>query len=132
MLDLSKPIQTRSGRKVRILATDLKSDYPIAFSVTNAVGEELVTTCRPDGSTHGWGEHEDDLVNVPAETPFGDKPETKMAIDMIRKLVPRHYLVEISSAAYGDIKDGVNQDRLKTLREIYYVTRQAMLEKSDA
>lgn len=64
--DINKPLQTRNGRKVRILTVDRKHNlYPIVGMVENADGEEWVHSWRLDGkfdsSVLG---SEKDLVNV--------------------------------------------------------------------
>ena len=66
-LDLSKPVQTRGGRAVRILETGLKGAYPILGIVHTESDFEIPKTW----TRLGWYDHvevnsEDDLVNVPA------------------------------------------------------------------
>lgn len=67
MLDFTKPITTRDGRKVRILCTDRvwRTNHPIIALVTVEDGE-VVRTFSPDGSYHLTGEESpEDLINVP-------------------------------------------------------------------
>ena len=69
-IDLTKPVQTRRGRPVRILATDLRSDCPVVGIVSFPDYDE-VETWTLDGtfvSSDDNDEHPDDLVNVPVET----------------------------------------------------------------
>lgn len=46
MLDLTKPIQTRDGRQVRILCTDLKRDDDYKIVATVVVNGNETTTVR--------------------------------------------------------------------------------------
>lgn len=68
-LDLTKPVQTRSGLPVRILATDLRSNCPVA-GVVNYPDFDSFETWTLDGNytPDGNDEYELDLVNVPVET----------------------------------------------------------------
>ena len=65
-LDLTKPVQTRDGRPVRILATDLRSEYPVTGIISHP-GYDEVETWTLDGAFVSSDEHPDDLVNVPVE-----------------------------------------------------------------
>ena len=65
-LDLTKPVQTRDGRPVRILATDLRSEYPVTGIISHP-GYDEVETWTLDGAFVSSDEHPDDLVNVPDE-----------------------------------------------------------------
>lgn len=63
--DPTKPVQTRDGRKARIVCTDAKSEYPIvALVLENGVEEHSRhTICG-----HWWSSKMDcnnDLVNIP-------------------------------------------------------------------
>lgn len=64
-LDLTKPVSTRDGRKVRVLCTDLKGVHPIVGVVTRADGEEVVLTWLPDGRLSFNVACPGDLINVP-------------------------------------------------------------------
>lgn len=67
-LDLSKPVQTRDGRKARIICTDLKCpDFPIvaAFQLTGSFNEEVSSTFRRDGTFLSGTQTVSDLINVP-------------------------------------------------------------------
>lgn len=68
-IDLTKPVQTRSGRKVRILAHDRKGQtlYPIVALVTDEDGDEVVECFRSDGGWLATGENDQDLINLPEE-----------------------------------------------------------------
>lgn len=48
-LDFTKPVQTRDGRKVRILATDFKHGYPIVGVVQQGNGDESLVTWTLNG-----------------------------------------------------------------------------------
>ncbi len=69
-IDWSKPVQTRDGRKVRVLATDaasLNNKYPVVVLVTSEGGYENVMQLTIDGRY--WYDVKEpsplDLVNVP-------------------------------------------------------------------
>lgn len=66
-VDLTKPVETKDGRKVRILATDLKrSDYPVVAAVMHDNGKESIEQYTADGHFYASGSASDeDLVNVP-------------------------------------------------------------------
>ena len=66
VLDLNKPVQTRDGRKVRILATDRKgAHYPVLGLLTQADDEETVESWTLAGEFYSGDTDEADLVNVP-------------------------------------------------------------------
>jgi len=68
MLDLSKPVETRSGRKVRILCTDAKDDYPVVGLVQNTAHDgEYVERWSLTGQYHLSKGNPLDLVNVAVE-----------------------------------------------------------------
>jgi hypothetical protein len=69
MLDLTKPLQTRDGRKARIICENLKREYSdklIVAGIENLLGFESVETyyCNGRYYNHG-GESPRDLVNIP-------------------------------------------------------------------
>ena len=65
-LDLTKPVQTRDGRAVRILATDIKSDAPIVAAIQIFKNDEKVYCYKANGNLLGSiYENLLDLVNVP-------------------------------------------------------------------
>lgn len=68
-LDLTKPVQTRRGLPVRILATDLRSACPVV-GVVSYPDFDSVETWTLDGkfAPDDNDEYEMDLVNVPVET----------------------------------------------------------------
>ena len=62
-LDLTKPVQTRDGRKVRVLCTDGPGDLPVVGFIEGNV----TTTQWPVGGEYYGGELRDfDLINTPA------------------------------------------------------------------
>lgn len=67
MTDLSKPVETRDGRKVRVLTTEVNSPkYSVAAVVTEKDGTEGVHTYTMDGFYYEDKEVDAlDLVNVP-------------------------------------------------------------------
>jgi hypothetical protein len=64
-LDLNKKIQTRDGRDVRILCTDMKAEHPIVALILHIDGEEIIEIYCNDG--HYYLDKEEDyrdLINV--------------------------------------------------------------------
>lgn len=65
MLDLTKPVQTRGGDAVRIVATDVRSAQPIVAIVSEDGKDEEVWTYCLDGSFFDSLEPSTmDLVNI--------------------------------------------------------------------
>lgn len=69
MLDLTKPVRTKGGNKVRILATDVSGKYPIVAVVENGdpdgIGDpETVETYMRNGQYSDAGESTLDLENI--------------------------------------------------------------------
>ena len=65
--DLSKAVQTRDGRKARIICTDYKSKTdPIIALIADDNGKEIIQTYSANGEwREGSGEKALDLINVP-------------------------------------------------------------------
>ena len=72
MVDFSKPVQTRDGRPVRILATDLPDDkFPVLAIEPLEGGYSILKVTAEGRYWADWdrtGESRNDLVNVPVET----------------------------------------------------------------
>jgi len=62
MLDINKPVQTRDGRKARIIATDKKGNYPIIALIDE---DETIISCTKKGNRFIKCENKMDLINVP-------------------------------------------------------------------
>lgn len=71
-VDWAKPVQTRDGRKARVLCTDLRGLLPVAAAVEQG-GFDVIHRVRLDGSA-GWGGLQNalDIVNVPQRRPHAD------------------------------------------------------------
>jgi len=89
-VDLSKPVQTRSGLKVRLLCTDRKDPYPIVGLISRPASSvegarESLEVWRLDGSYLDplKIEHPLDLVNAPVRI------ETEIWVNVYRDLVTR-------------------------------------------
>lgn len=67
MLDLTKPVQTRGGRKVRILATDAGRNQPVIGLLAGDKYTESLESWGLDGRYRSDAKEESsmDLVNVP-------------------------------------------------------------------
>lgn len=105
MLDLTKPIQTRSGRKARILCSDV-------HHVINGVIQPLVVLIEDpnfvgffstDGTFDpGLGRPSDlDLVNVP-------QPKKKVKVEV--RLYPRSSLGGVSALAWSEHEGQLDDD----------------------
>lgn len=67
--DPTKPVQTRSGKPARILATDLAGRMPLVAAVPAFYGSgEAVHRYYADGRASRYDEQPLDLVNVPVPT----------------------------------------------------------------
>jgi hypothetical protein len=69
--DPAKPVQTRDGRKARIICTDSKASphYPLLALVGKQDGSEIILSFTPGGAYQlGTTGVADDLVNIPEET----------------------------------------------------------------
>lgn len=65
-LDVTRPVQTRDGRKVRLFETNLKNrNTRLAGIITMQDGEEFVAAWRADGRATNVREDPIDLVNGP-------------------------------------------------------------------
>lgn len=64
--DPTKPVQTRDGRKARIICTDFNGDKLVVLVETN--GREYFGSRRSDGRLDGQIENGADLVNIPVKT----------------------------------------------------------------
>ena len=66
-LDLTKPVQTRDGRKARILCTDAHIGMPVIALVAEPSASERVVLYGADGNFFAdkTEESRNDLVNVP-------------------------------------------------------------------
>lgn len=69
--DPTKPVQTRDGRKARILCTDVAGQFPIVAVITTDADKETVETFRSNGRYNVRDEHEHgyDLFNTPEAIP---------------------------------------------------------------
>ncbi len=76
-LDLTKPVQTRDGHKVRILCTDARrGEETIVGLIMYANGMEALGTWKADGSYSVMlVESDSDLINVP-------RPKKKVKVDV--------------------------------------------------
>lgn len=64
-LDLTKPLTTRDGRPVRLLAQDVASDYPIVGVIKNSDRSEDVRVWNARGGIIAGHETATDLINPP-------------------------------------------------------------------
>lgn len=63
MLDLNKPVRTKSGKKVTIIYTRKnKNDYPL---ITLIGEDEEITSYTMDGKLWNDRDHGEDLINIP-------------------------------------------------------------------
>jgi hypothetical protein len=69
-IDITKPVQTKDGRKARIICADMKfSTYQLVALISSEHGEEHAEYYTKEGAYWGDGEESSkDLVNVPEKT----------------------------------------------------------------
>lgn len=68
MLDTTKPVQTRDGRKARILSTEGPAPRSLVVAILWSSGREAIFARYPDGRCSGSGTpSRSDLINVPSE-----------------------------------------------------------------
>ena len=66
MIDFNKPVQTRDGRKVRILCTDANSAFPVVGLIIDGGEFDTLETWDSTGCCYEKRTaDEDDLINVP-------------------------------------------------------------------
>lgn len=66
MINWNNPVQTKEGKRVRILCTDRKGDQPIIGIITDENGTEWIGSWGMDGKYYTGGSPSGrDLVNVP-------------------------------------------------------------------
>lgn len=71
-IDWNRPLQTKNGFSARVLANDLKSDFPIVVALSRPGGMEAVYFYNDKGeSSIGSLGHELDLINVPEKKYIG-------------------------------------------------------------
>jgi len=109
MIDWSKPVQTRDGRKVRVLCTNLLGEHPIAAAISDYKEGEYVVTRPLSGQHREHAVSPGDLINVPEERwgicyPDGNgRPrmafETFTNVDAARRFAgnqwPGHYIARL-------------------------------------
>lgn len=69
--DPTKPVQTRDGRKVRILCTDRRGRRPIVGLIEENDGAECLNTFNEDGRCGECSTPSNDLVNIPERRTLG-------------------------------------------------------------
>lgn len=67
MIDLTKPLRTKTGCKAEIVATDLSGVYSLAVVVTTAVGSKLIRQYTETGHLVTTNTSIEDLENAPDE-----------------------------------------------------------------
>ena len=73
--DLSKPFQTRDGRKARIICTDKKGDYPIVALVESNGSEDVLSYTKKGfyyGDNESYNSCPLDLVNICVKHPHAE------------------------------------------------------------
>lgn len=64
-LDLTKPVETRDGRKARIICTDFKRENrPILAAIADHNGIESTDYFWENGQLYGCSDEPGDLVNI--------------------------------------------------------------------
>ena len=65
-IDFTKPLQTRNGRKLRLLCTGAPGDYPV---ICLREDDKVLMSFTLDGALYKWepANHPSNLMNVPEE-----------------------------------------------------------------
>jgi hypothetical protein len=127
MFDPTKPVQTRDGRKARIICSDRKhpgGQLLLVSLITNSNGVEEVSLHAMNGSVLAISEHHNDLINIPVKveiynfcsptgSTFSPTWVTLEGIKMAHKesLVPKN--------AYGVLKKTYIDDKLSAVELVH-------------
>jgi hypothetical protein len=109
-LDLSKPVQTRDGRPVRILCTDLRGEFPVVAVIENR-DFDGVGMWRLSG-VNQFGQ-ESDLVNV-------REPERTGWLNVYRDDDGGHYVGSRIRASREESLDSAYPHRIVACIEVKY------------
>lgn len=126
--DPTKPVQTRDGRKVRILCTDKRGhdgfdNLRIVALVTEKEGGETLDTFEANGSCYGGEQSSDDLVNLPAPhealvTWFNERANShlKDAVEAFyianRKIAGIKFIRSVAASGTADGYGGLTEAKL--------------------
>ena len=78
MIEMGKKYKTRSGLPVRVVATDIKSPYPVVAAVLDICGVEIICVYTDTGELlRGDINNPDDLIEV---TPYDDFKEDDLCV----------------------------------------------------
>jgi hypothetical protein len=126
MIDLTKPVQTRSGLPARIVSENGRGAFPVLVIITDPDGSEFLHRVTHAGSsTLAPSENAYDIVNVPEETEefrniylkgfYEDDPEVHIshahadgvkAGNALREAdAPDSFTIRIRRNVLGQIKD---------------------------
>jgi len=94
MLDPTKPVQTRDGRKARIVCTDFRNNnYPMIVLIDAGANEKI--EFRPvDGQVHSSRVSDMDIINIPVETILYYQVDTDGQIKSMGKTEPYDAAIE--------------------------------------
>ena len=67
MIDLTKPLRTKTGCTAEVVASDLSGVYSLAVVVTNAGGSKIIRQYTETGRLVSANTSSEDLENVPDE-----------------------------------------------------------------
>jgi hypothetical protein len=122
MVDLTKPVQTRDGRKVRILCTDANSAAgPIVGLVLNSPNQEYVEHWFSDGAFMAdktWDDR--DLVNAP---PPKRKVKVEVRLYLVANQIRAHACASCDDDRWHPALDGREIAAFTTIEMEYEVTQ---------
>lgn len=99
MIDFNKPVQTRDGRKVRILCTDRASDHSVVGLVMNHIhGKEELLSWDCEGYRRQYQPEPGDLVNVP------ERLERILCVDSMNSLLIQFHPGSVPSKMCPNIR----------------------------
>lgn len=130
--DPTKPVQTRDGRKVRILCRDFKSpDYSIIGLIERGADDEQVQSWTNSGRAYTDSiVNPDDLINIPAEPKLRAWKPEEVPVGCLLRVIPavakskewHHYMVStIICASYISITYCGGTDGMKHQQPLWFL-----------
>lgn len=119
--DPTKPVQTRDGRKARILCVDIESQsYPIVAAI-KGVRSETVESFTSEGRSWLESESDDDLINIPPQ--------------VVKTYYKNIYDTDIGSHQFDSITQagnfGINHLKIGVIKVTVYSDNTFTVEKCD-
>ena len=114
MIEMGKKYKTRSGLPVRIVATDIKSPYPVVAALLVSCDVEIIRSYTDTGEfLLGDTNHPNDLIEV---TPYDDFKEDDLCVvwEITESKEFRYFSHEKSSIAWCFSSGGTSYTKTAT------------------